>query len=508
MELQNPTSPDEVPETSPDVPGDETQASDSDSQDTNTSQVPVMDSDTQVDDVVDEPETAEPAEVEASAEAPEVAEEAADDEAVAEPDAAEVAGAAEPNVADDAAVAESDAADDADEDDEDAPSASDDNGDEEDDDDAEDEPEVADAFPFKRGDLVDGTIKTTMPTQVEVDMGEDIVGVIASRELEFLDRAIIEGLEVGANLLVYVLKPRASERRPQLSISRALEEQDWREAEEYANSKEPYEGRIAGYNKGGLIVRFGRLRGFIPASQVSQERDFRGRGESPDDRWSGMLNEPIVVKVVEVNRARNRLILSERAASRESRDRQKERLIQELNVGDKRKGRVISLTDFGAFVDLGGADGLVHLTEMAWTHVEHPRDILKVGDEVDVTVINIDRDRKRIGLSMKSRENDPWLEIIKGYEEDQLVQGKITKLTRFGAFATLMDNQEIEGLIHVSELADYRVEHPRDVVAVGDVLTLRVLKIDLDRRRLGLSLKRANSAKYMSSDWDSWGPES
>jgi small subunit ribosomal protein S1 len=145
---------------------------------------------------------------------------------------------------------------------------------------------------------------------------------------------------------------------------------------------------------------------------------------------------------------------------------------------------------------------------MSWSHVNHPRDLLKVGEEVEVKVISIDRERKRIGLSMKSLENDPWLEVIQGYQEDQLVQGKITKLTRFGAFASLMDNREVEGLIHVSELADYRVEHPRDVVAVGDVLTLRVLKIDLDRRRLGLSLKRANSAKYMSSDWDSWGPGS
>jgi small subunit ribosomal protein S1 len=467
MELQNSTPADEVPQ--PPSQDDDLAASESDSNEIDIPEVPVSDSEAEP--MIQEPESDAPI--------------AAEEEEVAPlGEALESSG-----------------------DDDDAPSASDDSDDEDDEDD-EDEQETADAFPIKRGDLIEGTIVATTPTQVEVDLGEDIIGVIPSRELEFLDRSILENLTDSAKISVYVLKPRASERKPLLSISRALEELDWREAEEYADNKQPYEGRIAGYNKGGLIVRFGRLRGFIPASQVSQERDQRGGGQSPDDRWGRMLNETIVVKVVEVNRARNRLILSERAASRESREKQKERLIGELNVGDMRKGRVISLTDFGAFVDLGGADGLVHLTEMSWSHVNHPRDLLKVGEEVEVKVISIDRERKRIGLSMKSLENDPWLEVIQGYQEDQLVQGKITKLTRFGAFASLMDNREVEGLIHVSELADYRVEHPRDVVAVGDVLTLRVLKIDLDRRRLGLSLKRANSAKYMSSDWDSWGPGS
>lgn len=358
----------------------------------------------------------------------------------------------------------------------------------------------------KRGTLVDGTITEATATHILVDIGDGIIGIVSPREIEFLERKSDE-YQAGEKLAVFVLRAINEQGQPMLSISRALEEQDWREAESYAESKDVYDGRVAGYNKGGLIVRFGRLRGFIPASQISHEREQRAAGDNPDQRWSEMLNEVISVKVVEVNRARNRLILSERAASRESREKQKERLISELRVGEMRKGRVISLTDFGAFVDLGGADGLIHLTEMSWKHVNHPREVLAVGQEVDVKVISVDPDRKRIGLSLKSMEQDPWDEVAKQYNIDQLVQGKITKLTRFGAFASLLDNADVEGLIHVSELADYRVEHPRDVVAVGDVLTLRVLKVDAERRRLGLSLKRVNSSRYMSSDWQSWSPD-
>jgi small subunit ribosomal protein S1 len=176
-------------------------------------------------------------------------------------------------------------------------------------------------------------------------------------------------------------------------------------------------------------------------------------------------------------------------------------------VGDVRTGRVISVADFGAFVDLGGADGLVHLTELSWQHVTHPREVVEVGQEVEVEVINIDPERKRIGLSMKRQANDPWLDIVRGYHMGQLVQATVTKLTKFGAFARLVDAPEIEGLIHISELADYRVTHPREVVLVGDVLTLRIVKIEPEQRRLGLSLRQVDSAKFMDQDWDALAEE-
>ncbi len=378
-----------------------------------------------------------------------------------------------------------------------------------DDEDAPDQtpPHPDDPLTAKQGTLVDGVVVSLTPNDIQVDLGDDIIGVVPPREMEYLTAEQSDTLAAGSPLTVFVLRSKNEDGQPVLSISRALEEQDWQDAERYAHDKDVYEGTIAGYNKGGLIVRFGRLRGFIPASQISQEREGRADGDNPDQRWSEMLNEDIIVKVVEVNRARNRLILSERAAARENRERQKERLIEELRIGEMHNGRVISLTDFGAFVDLGGADGLIHLTELSWKHVTHPREVLNIGDEVEVKVISIDPDRKRIGLSLKSLEDDPWQAVASQYQENQLVQGKITKLTRFGAFAMLMDGSNVEGLIHVSELAEYRVEHPRDVVAVGDVLTLRVLKIDAERRRLGLSLKRVNSSQYMGSDWESWDPD-
>jgi small subunit ribosomal protein S1 len=327
------------------------------------------------------------------------------------------------------------------------------------------------------------------------------VGVVASRELERMDRTALESLAAGKEVEAYVLKARGADGRPVLSLARAEEEGNWRLAEQYFQNQEVYFSKVAGYNKGGLIVRFGKVRGFVPASQVSRDRQRRAAGESPEERWGGMVGEDIAVKVVEIDRARNRLILSERSAAREWRERQKSRLLEELEVGEVRRGRVISIADFGAFVDLGGADGLVHLTELSWQHVTHPREVLEVGQEVEVEVISIDRQRKRIGLSMKRQDDDPWQQVLKKYEVAQLVQATVTKLTKFGAFARLVDDPEIEGLIHISELAEYRVNHPREVVLVGDVLTLRIVKIDPDQRRLGLSLRQVDSAKYMDQDW-------
>src|SRR5205085_6753589 len=219
------------------------------------------------------------------------------------------------------------------------------------------------------------------------------------------------------------------------------------------------------------------------------------------EKWSGMRGEDIAVKVLEVDRARNRLILSERDAAPQIREQQKDRLMDELQVGDVRTGHVKSLADFGAFVDVGGADGLVHLTELSWKHVTHPKEVLKVGQQVEVEVISVDRERKRIGLSIRRREEDPWMVIARQYQIGQLVQATITKLTKFGAFARLNDHPEIEGLIHISELADRRVNHPRDVVSEGESLTLRVVKIDAENRRMGLSMMHVNSAEYIDKDY-------
>ena len=355
---------------------------------------------------------------------------------------------------------------------------------------------------LKRGEVIDGVVTETSPTSVLVDVGMKSEGIIPGRELERMTRTTLDMLRPGNTVPVYIVNPNNHQGNIILSVNRALEERDWQEATSYQKSKDVYDGHIAGYNKGGLIVRFGRLRGFVPQSQVSDVRRRLMVGDTPEERYGKMVNEPIGVKVMEVDRSRNRLILSERAATRESREKRKETLVSQLQVGEVRQGRVASLEDFGVFVDIGGAEGLVHLTELTWKHVNHPRDVVEIGQEVKVEVISVDRERMRIGLSIKRQAADPWDEIATAYSPGQLVQAVVTKLTKFGAFAQLVESPEIEGLVHISELSDQRVNHPREVVDIGAKLTLRVVKLDVKDRRLGLSLKSVNSAEYLDLDWN------
>jgi small subunit ribosomal protein S1 len=355
--------------------------------------------------------------------------------------------------------------------------------------------------PPKRGQIVRGTIASKSDSEILVDVGAKSEGVVTGAELEQLDPEYRNSLQVGDEVYVYVLTPEDRNGHIQLSLRRAMEEQDWREAQEYLEQARSYRSKIAGYNKGGLIVRFGKLRGFVPASHISLERRRRANGATPEERWGQMIGEEIMVKVVEVDRGRNRLILSERAAAKELRAERRAQLMESLDVGQIYKGRVISLADFGAFVDIGGVDGLVHLSELSWEHVAHPKEVLKIGDEVEVEVINVDRERQRVGLSRKKCLQDPWEVLAATYRPGQLVQGTITKMTKFGAFASLVDRPEIEGLIHISELSERRVKHPREVVEEGQVLTLRVIRIDSERRRLGLSLRRVDSEEYLDEDW-------
>jgi small subunit ribosomal protein S1 len=355
----------------------------------------------------------------------------------------------------------------------------------------------------QRGDIRDGIIARITPSEILVDVGAKSEGVITGRELEAVDQPTRKSFVVGQSIPVFVVDPEDRSGNIVLSYVRAREEKDWMQAEDLLKSQEVYAGQVAGYNKGGLIVKIGHVRGFIPASQVSNERRRRSEGiEAPEQKWGKMIGETAHVKVIEVDRNRNRLILSERAASKETRELQKEKLLAEIQPGHVRKGHVISLADFGAFVDIGGADGLVHLSEISWKRVQHPSEVLKIGQEVEVEVLNVDRERKRIGLSIKRREADPWSLMPQKYQPGQLVQGIITKLTKFGAFARIEGEDDVEGLIHVSELAEGHTDHPKNVVSEGQQVTLRVLKIDADKRRIGLSLKRASSAEYADTDWE------
>jgi small subunit ribosomal protein S1 len=355
----------------------------------------------------------------------------------------------------------------------------------------------------RRGEIRTGTIARISDNDILVDVGAKSEGIIPNRELEQLSDDERADLDVGQEVEVYVIRSADRDGTMLLSLSRAEEEQDWHEVEALLESRDTLDSTVSGYNKGGLIVKYGRLRGFIPASQVSLSRRRRSEGETPDQRWGKMVGEPIVTRVIEVDRRRNRLILSEKAAAREARDALKERLIAELSPGEVREGTVISLADFGAFVDIGGADGLIHISELSWKRVENPKEILKVGQEIKVKVLNIDEDRNRISLSLRELESNPWDDLMDDFIEGQLVEGTITKLTKFGAFASIkgLEDFEIEGLIHISELADRRIEHPKEVVEEGETLGLRLIKIDRERRRIGLSLKQVDSAEFAEIDW-------
>ena len=282
-----------------------------------------------------------------------------------------------------------------------------------------------------------------------------------------------------------------------LSYTRAREALGWELVEKMQESSEAFEGKIDGYNKGGLIVLVHGLRGFIPASQISMARRSSVQGDTPD-RWAKMIGETIGVRIIEVDRARRRLILSERAANPESRQSLKERVIEGLEEGQVYTGRVTSVADFGAFVNVNGADGLVHLSELSWERVQHPSEVLEVGQEVKVKVISVDKEKKRIGLSIRALQGDPWNEKVGKFKVGQLVEGTITRLTKFGAFARL--EGDVEGLIHISELSENRINHPKESVKEGDVLTLRVIRIDEDQRRIGLSLRKVDSGAYADMD--------
>jgi len=352
-------------------------------------------------------------------------------------------------------------------------------------------------FPTQ-GEIRQGFIATIRDNEILVSIGTKSEGVISGRELEQIPTDERVAFHIGQEIPVFVVAPEDANGNVVLSYLRAREEKDWEVVESLLTSGEAYPSKVIGYNKGGLIVPIGGLRGFVPASQISLVRRSAGN-ETPEQRWGKMVGEEMNVRVIEVDRERRRLILSERMALQETRETLKDRLLDELQEGSIRTGRVTSLADFGAFVNIEGADGLVHLSEISWERIQHPNEVLKVGQEVQVKVISVDRERKRIGLSMRQLQQDPWVQKVGHLKEGALVEGTITHLTKFGAFARL--DEDLEGLIHVSELSEQRVAHPKEVLREGEVVTLRVIKIDPERRRIGLSLRKVDSPAYADLDW-------
>jgi len=344
---------------------------------------------------------------------------------------------------------------------------------------------------LRRGDVVEGVVVQVGRDEILVDVGSKAEAVIPAAESGSPTGDLNAVARVGESIVAMVVEPENREGHAILSLARAQTERGWRDLQRLLDSGESIEAEVVDFNRGGLIVNVGGVRGFVPLSQIVDLRQSGGGEDTMEDRLAPMRGRLLGLKVIELNRRRNRVILSERAASQERRARDRDRLIEELEEGQVRIGRVSSVADFGAFVDLGGADGLVHLTELSWSAVAHPSHVVHVGEEVEVLVLGVDREKKKIALSLKRTRRQPWDSISEHYAIGQIVPARITKLATFGAFAELEPG--IEGLIHISELSDERIQNPKNVVREGEQVTVKILRIELERRRLGLSLKQAQA---------------
>jgi len=337
------------------------------------------------------------------------------------------------------------------------------------------------------GDIVRGRVVAAGAGGILVDVGSKCEGIIPEAELGRLDPALKACLKPGATISIYVVDPEGPDGRPILSIARAQAEQGWTYARSLMESGEVVELTVASANRGGLIVYLGGLRGFIPASHLSPSRHIpRISDPACLKALSQLVGASIRVRVIEADPDRNRLILSERAAE----TRSESSILDSLQEGDIRRGRVSNLTDFGAFVDLGGVNGLVHISELSWNRVDHPSHILRVGQEVEVLILAVDRERGRISLSIKRLRPDPWAALAERYQVGQLVECRITRLTQWGAFACIVGDEEIEGLIHASELDGMLDDETRALIRPDQVLTLRIVRLEPERHRLGLSLRQ------------------
>ncbi|RLC82338.1 MAG: 30S ribosomal protein S1 [Chloroflexi bacterium] len=350
------------------------------------------------------------------------------------------------------------------------------------------------------GQIVSGTVVHIRPGAIIVDIGAKCEGIVPESDLEELSQTELDAIHVDDKVLAYVVNPEDDNDNIILSLSRAQIARDWLEAQQLFESQAVIKAPVIDHNKGGVIVQVGKVRGFAPVSQISRQRATNQQfpKQEGDERWwSALVGESLQLKVVEVDRERNRLILSERAAM----SKRRKDMLDELTVGEVRQGQVTNLTDFGAFVDIGGIDGLVHVSELSWKRVEHPREVVKAGQEVNVQVMRVDQKRERVALSIKQLQPDPWASIEERYQEGQAVEAIITRLAEWGAFASIVGDEAIEGLIHISELDDSPVVHPREVVQVGQTVTLRVIGVDGSHHRMALSLKQATQGEFMGRDW-------
>ena len=333
--------------------------------------------------------------------------------------------------------------------------------------------------PIEEGEVVSGIVVRIDNDEVLVDIGYKSEGVIPSNELSIRKSVDPhEEVEMGEEVDALVLTKEDQDGRLIMSKKRARFEKAWRRIEAAAESGEPVEGTVIEVVKGGLIIDLG-VRGFLPASLVDIRRV---------PHLDEYLSQKIECKVIELNRSRNNVVLSRRAVLEEERKEQRQEILDRLQPGLEVEGQISNIVDFGAFVDLNGIDGLIHISELSWSHVNHPSEILNIGDTVKVKVLDIDRDRQRISLGLKQTQEDPWQRIVDTYNIGDELAGTVTKVVTFGAFVEILDG--VEGLVHISELAPHHVENPREVVQPGDEVKVKILEIDSERRRLSLSVKR------------------
>jgi len=370
--------------------------------------------------------------------------------------------------------------------------------------------------PLRRGDIVEGVVMRADSDGVLINIGHKAEGIVPPTEMKTLKDEDRQQINVGDDIVAYVIKGETPERAAILSIDRAVGEKGWQTLQKTLDSGERVSGKILGFNRGGAIVDVEGIQGFVPMSQLvsisrdrfRQSRESRGSETPEASQADGETGEAAETKeeptppeepteigmelelaVLEIDRGRNRAILSERKVVQQLRDEQKSRLIEELTEGEIREGKVTGISSFGAFVDLGGADGLIHISELSWNPVRSPEEVVKVGEEVKVYVLKVDAQNKKIALSLRRLQPEPWETINEVHQVGDIVDATVTKLTSFGAFARV--ESSVEGLIHISELTARPIGHPREVVGEGDAIKVKILRIEPERRRLGLSLKQA-----------------
>jgi small subunit ribosomal protein S1 len=343
-------------------------------------------------------------------------------------------------------------------------------------------PDYDATFPIiNEGEVVSGKVVRVDKDEVLIDIGYKSEGVIPVSELS-IRRSVnpVDEVQIGDEIDALVMTKEDADGRLILSKKRARFEMAWKRIELAAESGEPVEGIVIEVVKGGLILDLG-VRGFLPASLV----DIR-RVQDLDE----FMGQTLRCKVIELNRSRNNVVLSRRAVLEEERKEMRQAILDRLSPGDVVTGTISNIVDFGAFVDLEGIDGLIHISELSWSHVNHPSELLDIGQEVQVKVLDIDRERQRISLGLKQTQSDPWQQVIDTYDQGDVIEGRVTKVVTFGAFIEIVPG--VEGLVHISELAQHHVENPREVVSQGEAVRAKIIEMDPERRRLSLSLKRVD----------------